>query len=82
MRSRSTFIRDFYNRVPQGGFFFAGSLVHDLLEDETPDITASNTAANIAQNMAEIAETEKAEKAEARARAAKADILKQGSFTP
>jgi hypothetical protein len=55
--------------VPKGGFFFAGTLVPDPQEE-----------AEIAANMAEVAEIERAEKEEARIRAAAKTEIKQGNY--
>jgi hypothetical protein len=66
--------------VPKGGFFFAGSLAPDQVEDEYNAAAARDLKAAIAANMAEVAEIEKAEKEEACARAAKYELVKKGIF--
>jgi hypothetical protein len=74
--ARSIFV-GFHNRIPRGGFFFAGSLAPDTTEEDVE----RDLAAEIAANMTEVAEIENAEKEEVRARAAaESELLKQGKF--
>lgn len=88
VRTRSTFVHDFHDRIPQGGFFFAGSLIYDLPQEDTPDVAAYDPEADLEADMAQIKESEREvarmEKVleEARARAAKMEVVKQGKSYP
>lgn len=62
-------MRGFLNKLPKGGFFFAGTLAPDPLED-----------AEIAANMVEVAKIEKAEKEEACNRVAANTEIKRGIY--
>jgi hypothetical protein len=81
VRTRSTSRFPFYNRVPRGGFFFAGSLVEDPATDESASTKGRDPEKEIATNMAEVAEIVKAGKEEVRARAAKEELVKQGKYS-
>jgi hypothetical protein len=64
--------------VPKGGFFFAGSLAPDQVEDEYNVAATSDLEAAIAENMVEVAEVENVKQEEARASAAKYELVKNG----
>ena len=58
--------------------FFAGSLVEDPGTDDSASTKSRGPEKEIAINMAGVADIVKAEEEEARARAAKEELVKQG----